>query len=156
MKHVLFVSMAMMALVGCDIPGLGNERPGSDGDARATAGEATELVDAMAGRNRLPQRDYVCTLIGPNRDLDTPYGTMGVNTDLYTLIVKGEGRKEGTLSVSENRRIEVEGDLAVIDGEVRRVTRGRINSEGQTIELAFDFAPADTEGRNQIICTAEA
>ena len=54
MKHILFVGIAMMALVGCDIPGLGNERPGSDGDARATAGEATELVDAMAGRNRLP------------------------------------------------------------------------------------------------------
>ena len=45
---------------------------------------------------------------------------------------------------------------AVIGGEVRRVTRGRVNSEGQTIELAFDFAPADREGRNQIVCTAEA
>ena len=56
MKHILFVGIAMMALVGCDIPGLGNERPGSDGDARATAGEATELVDAMAAHNRLPQR----------------------------------------------------------------------------------------------------
>ena len=156
MRRALILGGCLMALTGCDIPGLGGERPGSEGDARAGSGPATELVDSMAGRNRLPQRDYVCTLIGPNRELDTPYGMMGVNTDRYTLIVKGEGRKEGTLSVNEDRRISVEGDLAVISGEVRRVTRGRVNSEGQTIELAFDFAPADREGRNQIVCTAEA
>ena len=156
MKQTLILGGCLLALAGCDIPGLGGERPGSEGDARASAGEATELVDSMAGRNRLPQRDYICTLIGPNREQDTPYGSMGVNADRYTLVIKGEGRKEGALSVNEDRRIEVDGDLAVIGGEVRRVTRGRVNSEGQTVELAFDFAPADGEGRNQIVCTAEA
>ena len=156
MKRALIVGGCLVALAGCDMPGLGAERPGSDGDARASSGQATELVDSMIGRNRLPQRDYVCTLIGPDRALDVPYGMMGINTDRYTLIVKGEGRKEGALSVNEDRRIQVEGDLAVIDGDVRRVTRGRVNSEGQTVELAFDFAPADGEGRNQVVCTAEA
>lgn len=152
MKPILIISGCALALAACDF---GPERPGSDGDARAEAGDATELVNAMAGRNRLPQRDYICTLIGPDREQDIPYGAMGVNSDRYTLIVKGEGRREGGLSVGENRRIEVDGDLAVIDGEVRRVTRGRVNSEGQTVELAFDFAPADGEGRNQVVCTAE-
>lgn len=156
MKRVLIVGGCLVALAGCEMPGLGGERPGSDGDARASAGAATELVDSMAGRNRLPQRDYVCTLIGPNRDLDAPYGMMGINTDRYTLVVKGEGRKEGTLSVNADRHLQVEGDLVVVSGEVRRVTRGRVNSEGQTVELAFDFAPADSEGRNQVVCTAEA
>lgn len=146
----------LMPLVGCDLINRDNGRDGTDGDARATAGDATTLVDSMVARNRLPQRDYTCFLIGPDRSADVPYGMMGVNTDRYTLVVKGDARHEGSLSVDADRRITVEGDLAVIDGEVRRVSRARVNSEGQTIELAFDFAPNDAAGHNQIVCRAEA
>ena len=110
----------------------------------------------MAAHNRLPQRDYVCALVGPTAGADTPYGTVGINADTFTMVIKREGRREGTLRVSENRRIEVDGDLAVLDGEVRRITRARVNSEGSTVELAFDFAPSGPDGHNRIVCRAEA
>ena len=107
----------------------------------------------MAGRGRLPQRDYVCVLTGEGED--EPYGTLGMATDRFTLILKGGGRREGTLDVAEDRRITVDGDVAVIGGEARRVTGARVNTEGQTVELAFDFSPAE-DGRDQIVCRAEA
>lgn len=150
MKRVLIAGMCLTALAGCDVPGL------DGGDARATPGSATDLVNAMAANNRLPQRDYVCTLTGGSPEDDTPYGTIGVNADTFTMVIKQAGRQEGLLRVDENRRIEVEGDLAVIDGEPRRIRSARVNSEGTTLELAFDFAPADSEGRDQIVCRAEA
>jgi len=151
MKQVLIAGVCLTALAGCDVPGLDG-----GGGARATPGSATDLVDAMAANNRLPQRDYICTLTGGGPDEDTPYGTVGVNADTFTMVIKREGRREGLLRVDGNRRIEVEGDLAVVDGEVRRIRSARINSEGTTLELAFDFAPADSEGRDRIVCQAEA
>jgi hypothetical protein len=153
MKRALIGAMCLTALCACDFPGMGSS---SEGRARATPGEATELVDTMAAHNRLPQRDYVCTLVGPNPEADTPYGTVGINADTFTMVIKQEGRREGTLQVSDNRQIEVEGDLAVLDGEVRRITRARANSEGSTVELAFDFAPSGPDGHNRIVCRAEA
>ena len=149
MKRVLIAGMCLTTLAGCDVPGL-------DGGAHATPGTATDLVDAMAANNRLPQREYICTLTGGGPETDMPYGTIGVNADTFTAIIKQAGRQEGLLRVDENRRIEVEGDLAVVDGEVRRIRSARVNSEDTTLELAFDFAPADSEGRDQIVCRAEA
>jgi len=153
MKRVLIGAMCLAALSACDFPGGGSS---SEGRARATPGEATELVDTMAANNRLPQRDYVCTLVGPNAEADAPYGTVGVNADTFTMVIKEAGRREGLLQVSDDRQIEVDGELAVVDGQVRRITRARVNSEGSTVELAFDFAPAGSDGHNRIVCRAEA
>lgn len=148
MKRLLIASVGVLALAGCDIPDAGGGEP-----PRSDDGPATDLVQDMAGRGRLPQRDYVCVLSGEGDD--QPYGTLGMATDRYTLILKGGGRHEGTLAVGEDRRITVDGDLAVIGGEARRITGARVNTEGQTVELAFDFSPAE-DGRDQIVCSAEA
>lgn len=142
------LTSAALALAGCDLI----ERATSEAP-RSEAGPATDLVDDMAGRGRLPQRDYVCVLTGSGDDL--PYGMLGMATDRYTLILKGGGRREGALNVGEDRRITVDGELAVIDGEARRITGARVNTEEQTVELAFDFSPA-ADGRDRIVCRAEA
>ena len=143
------LALLAFAVAGCDLveQASGGEAP------RSEAGPATDLVDDMAGRGRLPQRDYVCVLTGEGED--EPYGTLGMATDRFTLILKGGGRREGTLDVAEDRRITVDGEVAVIGGEARRVTGARVNTEGQTVELAFDFSPAE-DGRDQIVCSAEA
>lgn len=148
MKRFLIASVGVLALSGCDIPGVGGGEP-----PRSDDGPATDLVQDMAGRGRLPQRDYVCVLTGEGED--QPYGTLGMATDRYTLILKGGGRREGTLEVGDDRRIAVDGELAVIGGEARRITGARVNTEDQTVELAFDFSPAE-DGRSQILCRAEA
>jgi hypothetical protein len=142
LRPLLGVALAAMAAAGCDLV----EQAGGGEAPRSEAGPATDLVDDMAGRGRLPQRDYVCVLAGEGED--QPYGTLGMATDRFTLILKGGGRREGMLAVGEDRRITV-------DGEARRVTGARVNTEGQTVELAFDFSPAE-DGRDQIVCRAEA
>lgn len=148
-RTTALIALAAVGLAGCDL--LGSR--GGAGEARQEPGEATDLVDEMAGRGRLPQRDYICVLAGGEEDL--PYGTLGVATNRFTLILKGGGRREGTLEVDDDRRITVDGELAVIGGEARRITGARVNTEEQTVELAFEFNPA-AEGRDRIVCTAEA
>lgn len=149
MTRRLIAGAVLLALAGCELPA-------SDGgvEAREEAGPATDLVDDMAGRGRLPQRDYVCVLTGEEAEAQ-PYGTLGVANTRYTLVLKGGGRREGEIAVDAERVLSVEGDLAVIGGEARRVTGGRVNSDEGTVELAFGFNPAE-DGRDRIVCTAEA
>lgn len=142
-------------LAACDF-GATRSRPGSEGEPRREAGSAEDLAARMVERGRLPQLDYDCRLIGADEGADRPYGRLGIVNDRYTLILKGGGRQEGEMTLRENRAIAWEGDLGAIDDQPRRVTRARLNTQGSTVEAAFDFRPADDAGHDQVVCRAEA
>ena len=146
----LTIVAAGFGLAGCDLGG-------GDGAARQEGvrgpGSATELVEQMIQRGRLPQRDYLCGLAGGERA--APYGTLGIANDRYTFVLKGGGREEGSMTLNSAGGIVWEGDLGRVDDEGRRVSEARINSEGQILSLTFDVAPA-VNGHARLVCTAEA
>jgi len=145
MKRLLIAALMVLPAVGCD-------RADAPGAAREGPGAATDLVEQMAARGRLPQRDYVCRLTGGERS--APYGVLGVAADRYTLVAKGGGREEGAMTLDADRTVTWDGDLGQIDDD-RRVSSARLNSEGDTLELSFGFSPA-LDGHDRLVCTAEA
>lgn len=150
MRRTLLIGLAALATTACDPTGGGSGAATEEG-VRGP-GSATDLVEQMVQRGRLPQRDYVCRLTGGGDD--EPYGTLGLANDRYTLITKGGGREEGSMTLNEQGGIVWEGDLGRIDDD-RRVSNARINSEGATLSLTFDVSP-ELGGHRQMICTAEA
>ena len=151
---MLAAGLGALGLGACEF-GSGGDRPGTDGEPRQEAGSANDLVGRMVERARLPQLEYDCVLIGADEDDDRPYGRLGIVNDRYTLVLKGGGRQEGSATLEADRTIRWEGDLGGIDDQPRRVTAGRVNTEGSTVELAFDFSPADDAGHSQMVCRAE-
>lgn len=159
LRSLVWLPAAALALAGCDLAtGSGNDRADAQGRPRQEAGPAADLVGRMTERGRLPQLEYVCFLIGPDEGSDKPYGRLGVVNTRYTLIAKGGGRLEGDMTLNADHTVAWEGDLGMIDDAPRRVTGARVNAEGQTVEIAFDFSPAteDEAAHNQVVCRAEA
>jgi hypothetical protein len=145
--RILLIALTGLVVAACD--GSGGLQGGG---GRQGPGEASELVEQMAARGRLPQRDYLCSLAGGARE--EPYGVLGVATDRYTLVVKGGGREEGQMTMERNASVRWDGDLGRIDDD-RRVTSARLNSSGGTLELVFAVSPA-LDGHERVICRAEA
>ena len=58
------------------------------------------------------------------------------------------------MTLNEDQTVAWEGDLGRIDDAPSRVTGARVNADGSTVEIAFDFPPED-EGRDQVVCRAE-
>lgn len=153
-RRLAVAGLGALGLAACEF-GSGGDRPGTEGEPRQEAGSANDLVGRMVERGRLPQLEYDCVLIGDDEADDRPYARLGVVNDRYTLVLKGGGREEGSMTLSEDRSIRWEGDLGGVDDAPGRVTRGRVNTEAQTVELAFDISPADDAGRDQMVCKAD-
>ncbi len=149
---LLAAGLGALALGACEF-GADGDGQGAGGEPRQEAGAANDLVGRMVERGRLPQLEYVCELIGG--EAAQPYGRLGVVNDRYTLVLKGGGRQEGDVTLAQDRTIRWDGDLGGIDDEPHRVTGGRVNTEGSTVELAFDFAPADDAGHSQMVCRSD-
>lgn len=154
MRQLALAMTAALGLAACDISAT-RDRPGSEGEPRREAGSAEDLAARMAERGRLPQLEYDCVLLGADQADDRPYGALGLVNDRYTLILKGGGREEGQMTLRANRTIAWEGDLGSIDDAPRRITRARLNTQGSTVEAAFDFRPPDDAGHDQVVCRAE-
>ncbi|WP_296818488.1 hypothetical protein [Brevundimonas sp.] len=147
------LGLAVLALTGCDLGGRGATESGRPEEPQRGPGAADDLVARMVERGRLPQLEYDCVLAGGDQD-ERPYGRLGVVNDRYTLILKGGGRQEGSMTLAEDRTVQWDGDLGGVDDAPNRVGGARVNTDGAVVELVFEVSPADDTGHDSVVCRA--
>jgi hypothetical protein len=93
-------------------------------------------------QGQVPAGAYTCVLRDPDRAGETTYGRLSVRAAAYRLERTGEATQSGTLHATPGGQLMWNGPLGPIDAQPRRISRGRISTRDDAVNLTFDFAPA--------------